>query len=145
MEPSLLPMRFLGPPGGDAPFVVSLSGQEGEEDWGLQGHLVKLEAIRGKELYLWKGALQRSGWDFGSIALEAVRSGVPAPRGVQCPEWERCRVEMMAWLCELRGPVPPGLAMCEETKTCSYGSPKLYWVPLFGQLIRVINSPLPWM
>lgn len=42
MDPSLLPVRFLGPPVGDPPFVVSLSGQEGLEDWGLQGHLVKL-------------------------------------------------------------------------------------------------------
>lgn len=82
-----------------------------------------------------KGALQRSGWDLGSIALEAVRSGLPGPRGVQCPEWERCRVEMMAWLCELRGPVPPGLAMCEETKTCPYGIK----VEL-GSLIWAINK-----
>lgn len=92
-----------------------------------------------------KGPLQRSGWDVGSIALEAVRSGIPGPRGVQCPEWERCRAETMAWLCQLRGPVPPGLAMCKETKTCPYGSPKSYGVPLYGQLIRIINSPLPWM
>lgn len=61
---------------------------------------------------------------------------------MQCLEWERCLVEMMAWLCELRAPVPPGLAMCEETKTCSDGSSKSYWVPLFGQLIGIINLPL---
>lgn len=33
LVPLSLPMRFLGPPGRGAPFVVSPSGQEEEGDW----------------------------------------------------------------------------------------------------------------
>lgn len=33
LVPLSLPIRFLGPPGRGAPFVVSPSGQEEEGDW----------------------------------------------------------------------------------------------------------------
>lgn len=82
-------------------------------------------------------------WHLGLVVWEALPPEVPGPRGLPYQEPGRRSVEVMAWVCEPQGPVPPGLAPWEEN-TCSCDPRKSYWVPSFGQLKGVIHSPLLW-
>ena len=52
--------------------MVSSSGREGEEDWGLQGQLDEQRGLKRKLLVSVEGMLQRRVWNFGSLALETA-------------------------------------------------------------------------
>lgn len=70
-DPSLLSVRFLGPPGGGASLVARTGGSRVRRVLG---------GLHRKRLVSVKGPLRRSVWNLGSAALEAGRSGFPRPR-----------------------------------------------------------------
>lgn len=83
MGPSLLSVRFLGPPG---EVLHSRPGRGG--GLGAPGSAGQAGALRGSGLSPGE-ALQRRVWNLGSAALEAGWRGVAGPRGPLCREQER--------------------------------------------------------